>query len=199
MAIAKKKTKAVVDKWKTKVWYTVLAPEIFERKEIAETVATDEKILMNRIVSRPLVEFVGAGSQTAMFTNLHFRITDVKGKTANTKLIGHTIDTSYIRSFARRRKSLVHRVVDIKTKDDESLRVKVIAITGSRVSENAKRNIRTAIDEQILAEAGQYRFDEIMQEILYGRLTSRLYNRLKQITPMKRVEVRRTVRLEQFK
>jgi hypothetical protein len=38
-----------------------------------------------------------------------------------------------------------------------------------------------------------------MGDVLYGRLSGKLFNRLKQITKMKRVEVRKTERHEVFK
>jgi len=129
--MAGKKSK-VVDKWKSKKWYTVVAPPLFEGKEIAEVVASDDKYLINRVVRKSLMELgANRSSQMAMFTNLSFRLSDVNGVTANTKLIGHDISSSYIKTFARRGKSLIHQIVDGKTKDNEDIRLKVIAVTGA--------------------------------------------------------------------
>ncbi|MEM2908820.1 MAG: hypothetical protein QXT05_00910 [Candidatus Bilamarchaeaceae archaeon] len=198
--MAGKRAMKVVDKWKSKKWYTVLAPASFDNRELGEVVSSDEKNLLNRIITRSLTELgLNPSSQLAMFTNLYFRIVDVKGTNAYTKLIGHEISPAYIKTFARRGKSLIHQVMDTKTKDGESIRIKIIAVTGAKVSENTRKNLRKAIAEETKKNAEGANFDELMQDLVYGRFSSKLFNRLKQITMMKRVEVRKSERMELFK
>lgn len=142
---------------------------------------------------------IGGSSQMGMFTTVHFRVKDVKGTEANTIFIGHEITPSFIKTFARRGKTLIHQVIDEKTKDGETLRVKIIAVTGARVSQNTKRNLRKAIEEESRKAVTEGNFNEVIQDILYGRMAGKLYNRLKQITKMKRVEIRKTELKEVFK
>lgn len=198
--MAGKKVK-VVDKWKAKKWYSVKTPQLFETKEICEVVAVDEAKLVNRVVKASLMELgvSGGASQMAMFTALRFRIKEVRGTDAYTTLIGHEIANSFIRTFARRGRSLIHQVVDDKTKDNENLRLKIIAVTGARVSENTKRNLRHVIVDECKKAIAEKNFDEIIQDVIYGRVSSRMFNRLKQITKMKRVEIRKSERGEIFK
>ena len=198
--MAGKKGTKVVDKWKSKKWYIALAPTSLESKELGEVVSSEEDNLKDRIIKRSLMELgMNQNSQMAMFTNMLFRVTEVKGNNAHTKLIGHEIAPSYIKTFARRDKSLIHEVVDVKTKDSENVRLKVIAVTGARVSENTRRNIRKALVEEIKKNSEALTFDELFQELLYGRFSSKLFTRLKQITQMRRVEVRKSERQEIFK
>lgn len=155
---------------------------------------------MNRIVTKSLLELgMGGSSQIAMFTTLRFRINEIGDADASTVLIGHEVSPSFIKTFARRGKSLIHQVIDGKTKDDEDLRLKVIAVTGARVSENTKRNIREAIREETRKAIEEKNFDDIIQDVVYGRVSSKIYSRLKQITKMRRVEVRKSERGESFK
>jgi small subunit ribosomal protein S3Ae len=114
-------------------------------------------------------------------------------------LLGHEISPSFIRTFARRGRSLIHQVVDEKTKDNENLRLKVIAVTGARVSMNTKRNLRALIVEECKSAVVDKTFDEAIQDVIYGRVSSKIFNRLKQLTKMKRVEVRKSERGELFK
>lgn len=138
-------------------------------------------------------------SQVSMFTTLRFRITDVTGSEASTKLLGHEIAPSFIKTFARRGKSLIHQVVDEKTKDGEELRLKVIAVTGSGVSENTRRNIREALVDETRKAIAEKPFDEVIQDVVHGRVSSKIFSRLKQITKMRRVEIRSSERGEVFK
>jgi len=197
--MAVKKKAKILDKWKQKRWYTVLTPPIFEGKPLCELVAAEDEQLLNRIVRTSLVDLgLSGSSQVAMFTSLRFRITDVKGTMANTKLIGHEIAPSYLKTFARRGRSLIHQVVDIKTKDGIQVRIKVIAVTGSRVSENTLRNLRATLVKDVLTISTALNFDELMGDILYGRFVSSLYSSLKKITKMKRVEIRKSEVKEVF-
>ena len=194
----KKKTKGV-DKWKTKKWYSVRAPALFDNKELCEIITSDEKNLANRIVKRSLMDLgMGSSSQLAMFTNLKFRIKDVKGTAAETVLIGHEVSPSYMKTFARRGKSLIHEVIDVKPKDGGDVRIKIIAVTDAKVSENTRRNIRNAIVEETKKHGKELNADELMQELVYGKFSSKIFNRLKQITKMRRVEVRKSEVKEVF-
>lgn len=195
--MAVKKTK-VVDKWKLKKWYTALAPPMFDNKEICELVAADDAALINRVVKISLMELLSTSSQTSMFTFLKFRITGVSGNNANTVLIGHEVSPSYIKTFARRGKTIIHMVVDTRTKDDTGVRIKVVGVAAGKISETTKRNLRGFIAEDIKKAGPAFTYDELMQEILYGRLASKIFNHLKQITSMRRFEIRKTEKQEQF-
>jgi small subunit ribosomal protein S3Ae len=197
--MAGKKVKTV-DKWKLKKWYSVKAPLMFESRELCEAVASDDKRLINRIVKNSLLELgMGGASQMAMFTTLRFRINGVNGTDASTVLIGHDIAPSFIRTFARRGKSLIHQVVDEKTKDNERLRLKIIAVTGARVSENTRRNLRNIIVEETKKGITEKNFEDVIQDVIYGRFSSKIFSRLKTITRMRRVEIRKSERGELFK
>lgn len=197
--MASKKAK-IIDKWKSKKWYQVVAPSLFEGREICEVVGSDDHLLLNRVVRTSLMDLgLSASGQTGMFTTLDFRIIGVNGTVASTRLIGHTIASSYTRTFARRGKSLIHSVVDAKTKDNEQVRIKVVAVTNGRVSATVKKNLRYAIQEEVKNIAALFTYDEFMLEILHGRISSKLFNRLKKITMMRRAEVRKSERKEEFK
>ncbi len=192
-----KKQRKVVDKWKLKKWYTVLAPEAFDKKEIGETVASEPELLVNRVVKVPLVDLTGQPSQASMFTFVHFRIKEVKGETAYTDIIGHEILPTYLKTLVRRRKSVIFVVKDIKTKDGKEVRLKVVAITDSKVPRNTKRNLYHEIVAE-LENAGSLTYEQLMQEVLFGKLNAKIFNRLKQITAMRRVEVKKTELKEAF-
>ena len=197
--MAVKKKAKVMDKWKTKKWFTVVTPPIFEGRPLCEVVASEEEQLVNRIIRTTLADIgLSGASQVGMFTSLRFRITDVTGTTANTKLIGHEVAPSFVKTFARRGRSLIHQVIDIKTRDGVQMRLKVIAVTGARVSENTMKNLRAAIVREVAAGASAADFNQLMQDILYGRFVAGIYNVLKKITKMRRVEVRKSQLKEIF-
>ncbi len=195
MATPTKKAK-VIDKWKLKQWYTVLAPQIFDGREIAEIISSDEDNMKDRIIRVSLADVTGQPSQSAIFTALKFRVTEVKGKNAHTKLIGHELSASYVLTLSRRNRSLIKVIKDIKTVDEQNVRLKILAISGSELSQNTKKNIHHAIHEEVNKIVGEQNFDQLMQDVVLGRLASKIFNRLKQITAMRRVEIRKSEIIE---
>ncbi len=187
-----------VDKWKMKKWYKVLAPNLFDGKEIGEVVSSDPANLINRVINASLFDLGAGTNQTAMFTSLSFRIVDVSGEEAKTKLIGHEISPSFIKTFARRGRTVLHHVIDEKTKDGERVRLKLIAVTGAKVSENTRRNLRSLLSEETTKYVQERSFDELMTDVVQGKLSTHLFNALSKITKMRRVEVRKSEREEVF-
>ena len=196
--MAEKRNRKVMDKWKAKRWYRVLAPEKYESKELGEVVSADEKNLMNRIISVNLAELVGRMSQATIYTTLFFRIKDVKGGVAHTELIGHQLAPSYIRTLARRRKTMIHSIVDGNTKDDRRVRLKLIAIAKDRISETMRSNLRRVVEKEMAAATEEYNYYGLLDEVIHGRLATRVFNKAREITPMSRVEFRKTELMEKF-
>ena len=186
----------IVDTWKSKTWYTVLAPQMFESKEIGQIPATEDAHLMNRIVKVSLAELTGDMSQS--YVNLHFRINEVKGKTAYTKLIGHEISAGYLRTLVRRRSNVVNEVVDVESKDGVKVRVKISIFTARRVSSPVKTALRNSTKDEVLLRVKEMDFQQLAQEIIFGKFSATLFNRLRKLCPVKRIEVRKAEVFEKF-
>jgi len=185
-----------VDTWKKKQWYAVNAPQSFDGKHIANVVAVEDKLLKNRIVRVSLSELTGDMSQA--YTLLNFRITDVKGKTAYTTMIGHELSRSYLRTLVRRRRHVIGEVVDVITKDDKALRIKLSIFTGTKVSTPVRRAIRNAVKKEALRLALATDLDRLVQELIFGKFASKIYNSIHKIAPIRRVEVRKSELKEVF-
>ncbi len=179
-----------VDKWKTKSWYTVYAPEIFEGKEIGKVPATEDKILLNRIIRIGLADITGDFSQTNI--TVRFRIDTVKGKAAQTKLIGHELSRGYLKTLVRRGRSVLNVVQDVLTKDEIPLRIKTAIFTARRTSTPAAKEIRRQVRDEVAARTKSATFQQLEQEIIFGKFSSKVFSKVKKIAPMRRVEIRKT-------
>ncbi len=188
--------KGRADKWKTKSWYTVNAPEMFEGKEIAQVLANEEKNLMNRIVKVGLDELTGDLSHS--YTQLIFRIVGVQGKSAKTKLIGHELAKGYLKTLVRRRRSAIDEIIDINTRDGVGVRMKINVYTARKVSEEIRRILRNEVEREAREKATNMDFQTLEQEVVFKKFAARIYNKIKKITPVKRVEVRKTEVNEAF-
>lgn len=195
--MVEKKTK-VVDKWKAKSWYSIIAPEMFESKEIGQLVSAEEDNLLNRKVKVGLGEITGSFSQSTAYTSLFFRIKEVKGKSAHAAFIGHELVPGYVRTLARRRRSVMNQVDDVTTKDGVQVRIKTICVSGIRVSESVRADVRRTISGTVKALAKSTDFPTLVQEMVFGKFSAKVFNSIKKIGPLKRVEVRKSEVKENF-
>ncbi|MFH1306503.1 MAG: hypothetical protein ABIH83_02490 [Candidatus Micrarchaeota archaeon] len=194
----KKKKARVVDKWKLKSWYTIKAPEIFEGKEIGQIVAMEEETLKNRIIRSGLGELTGSFSSANAFTSVLMRVNGVTGKTVTTKFIGHELSPSYIKTLLRRRRSIIYNIEDVKTTDGHTMRIKSVAVTAFRVSEAVRKDLRKAISQSIQSFGSELTLNTLSQEVLFGKFSAKLFGKVKNITPMRRLEIRKSQLKETF-
>jgi small subunit ribosomal protein S3Ae len=193
-----KKKARVVDKWKLKNWYSIKAPDIFEGKEIGQLVATEEDSLKNRIIRVGLGEITGSFSSSTAFTSVLFRVNGLSGKTATTKFIGHELSPSYLKTLLRRRRSIIYNIVDVKTIDGAQIRLKSVAVSAFKASEATRHDLRAAIEQNIKSIASQMDMNTLAQEVIFGKFSAKVFGKVKNITPMRRLEIRKSELLETF-
>jgi small subunit ribosomal protein S3Ae len=197
MADISKKSK-IVDKWKLKNWYSLIAPEIFDSREMGQLVSSDEPNLVNRKIKIGLGDMMGSFSQSTAYTSVFFRVKEVKGKSAHTIFIGHELVPGYVRTLGRRRRSIINQVDDVTTKDGVGLRIKAICVSGVKISESVRTDVRKGISAAVKAYASQTDFPVLVQELVFGKFSAKIFNAVKKIGPIKRVDIRKSELAESF-
>jgi small subunit ribosomal protein S3Ae len=123
---------------------------------------------------------------------LTFKINEVASDTAYTEFIKHELTRDYLRSLVRRGSSKIEAFVTVLTADDYRVQVQPVALTTKKADASQEQAIRrTMID--LVRESGQERtFEELVDSIVEGRLSSAIYGECKDIYPLRRVEVQKT-------
>src|SRR6056297_1013004 len=172
-----------------KRWYTILAPEQFDREELGTTFADEPEKVEGRTIDVTLGEITGdAGANN---TKLTFKITEVASDTAYTEFIKHELTRDYLRSLVRRGASKIDANITVLTTDDYRVQVQPVAFTTKKADHSQERAIRrTMID--IVEEAGKDRtFEDLIDSVVEGRLSSAIYGEAKTIYPLRRVEIQK--------
>jgi small subunit ribosomal protein S3Ae len=197
--MAEKKPKGkVVDKWKSKEWYEVLAPAAFENKKVGEVVSSDPENLVNRIVPIALVEITGRMRPESMYAKALFRITGVKDKRAETEIIGMKVASSYLRALARRRKSVLHDVIDITTKDGKKVRIKTMLVTREKVSTVVKKNVRRELVAKLVATATEKAYYDLVKSIVDDTFLNEIAKSVNKINPVDSLVIKKLELHETF-
>ncbi|WP_048148801.1 30S ribosomal protein S3ae [Palaeococcus ferrophilus] len=188
-ARSKRQVAAAKDKWKSKEWFVVYAPEFFGSREIGLTPADDPEKVKGRIIETTLKDLTGDFTKGQV--KLYFQIYDVKGQNAYTKFKGHKLSRSYIRSLVRRRTTRVDGIFNVTTKDGYKLRVMGMVVAYRRIQTSQERAIRAIIKDIIYKKAEELNFADFVLESVSGKIGAEIAKEARKIYPLKRAEVRK--------
>lgn len=175
---------------KAKQWYKVISPEMFGRSPVGETVALDPERVVGRVIETTLGDITNNFSKQN--TKLRFRVDRVAGDAAYTKFVGHEMTTDYIRSLVKRRTSRIDAIVDVTTTDGYEVRVKPSCFTVKRARANQVKSIREISRTVIAEKVKGLDLNQLIQEVVLGKLSLDIYKEAKMVYPLRRVEVRKT-------
>jgi small subunit ribosomal protein S3Ae len=170
-----------------KRWYTVFAPEQFDRAELGETPANEPDAVLQRTIETTLGELTDdAGANNVKLT---FRITDVGSDAAYTEFEKHELTRDYLNSLVRRGASKVDAYLTVRTSDDYRVRVQPVAFTTKKANDSQEKAIRQRMVELVRDAAHERTFEEFVDSVTYGRLSSAIYGEARTIYPLRRVEI----------
>ncbi len=176
--------------WQAKDWYEVIAPENFSEEMIGETPSDEPEKAIGRIIETTVGDLTGDFSKNN--TKVYFKITEISGRQAKSEFVGHELTSDYIDSLVRRRTNKLDITVDVLTKDGYKVRVKPVIFTVKRGKSSQKSSLRNKAAEVIKEEAKETKFKEFTENLVMGELASKIYNNLKSIYPLRRVEIRKS-------
>ncbi|PSQ49106.1 30S ribosomal protein S3ae [Halobacteriales archaeon SW_6_65_15] len=172
-----------------KRWYTIHAPQQFDRQELGETPADEPEQVLGRNVETTLGDLKGDASENN--TKLTFKINDVGSDSAYTEFVKHELTRDYLRSLVRRGASKIEAYITVLTTDDYRVQIQPVAFTTKDADASQEQAIRrTMID--LVEEAGEERtFEDLIDSVVEGRLSSAIYGEAKTIYPLRRVEIQK--------
>jgi len=190
--MAKKQNRAasrkVKDRWKSKEWYNVLAPQMFNLARIGETLSSEPDTVVGRIAIVTLQDLTGDFSKAHL--KLKFKVRDLRGYDAYTEFIAHDMANDYVRRLSRRHRSKVDNVVDIKTVDNYILRIKTMAVIDRRMQASQRTGIRNITTETLKEFTKNKTLADVVKAMITGELSRILASKCKPIVPIKRMEIR---------
>jgi small subunit ribosomal protein S3Ae len=172
-----------------KRWYDLIAPEQFDRTELGSTFADEPDKIRGRTVEVTLGDITG--DQGENNTKLTFKVNDVSSDAAYTEFIKHELARDYVRSLVRRGASKVDVAITVLTTDDYRVQLQPVAFTTKKADRNQEKAIRRVMIDLVEEAAAERTFDELVDSVIEGRLSSAIYGEAKTIYPLRRVEVQK--------
>jgi small subunit ribosomal protein S3Ae len=185
-----KATRKVRDKWRLKEWYDVYSPSYFGELVVASIPVEDPGSLIGRVVETTLYDITNDFAHQSI--KLYFLIVNSKDHRAETILKSHEYATDYLRSLVRRGSTRMDGIFKVKTKDQFSTRISVVAFTRDRIKASQEYAIRQIMKQIVEERATNLTYEQVLHEAVLGKLGSDIYNLAKKIAPLRHVGVRKS-------
>ena len=173
-----------------KRWYDVLAPEQFDRAELGQTTADEPEKVLGRTIETTLGDLKNDASENN--TKLTFQVTEVASDSAHTEFIKHELTRDYLRSLVRRGSSKIEAFITVLTTDDYRVQIQPVALTTKSADASQEQAIRRTMIDLVRESARDRTFEQLVDSIVEGRLSSAIYGESKDIYPLRRVEIQKT-------
>lgn len=185
--------RTVKDKWRSKRWFKVRAPGLFQHVELGETVASEPEQVIGRTLETTLPELSGVGDTGKAHIKLRFRVERISGDgVAEARFIGHDLTSDYVRRLARRKRSKIDTSLTVTTKDGVRVVLKPVAVGEQRLQTRLRAELRHKIVSILNEEAQGRASPEFVRGMLQGDLSKALQHGLKALYPLKKIEIRRS-------
>jgi small subunit ribosomal protein S3Ae len=193
---AKKPTLArtVKDKWRSKHWFKVRAPGLFNHADLGETMASEPEQVPGRQLEATLQDLSGGSDIGKAHIKLRFRVDRMTGENvAETSFIGHELTSDYVRRLARRKRSKIDATLTVTTKDGVQIILKPVAVGEQRLQSHLRTELRHKLVSVLLEEAKLRTAPEFIREMLGGELAKILSQGLRTLYPLKKIELRSSI------
>ena len=182
----------MVEKAVTKVikkrWVPILAPKLFNERVIGESYVAIPETLKGRSVFANLMTLIGDAKRQQI--NVHFRISEVKEGKGHTTFRALAFSPNSIKRMVRRGRDKVDDSFLCKTQDGVVLRVKPFLITISQVPHGVQTSLRKSFRRKMKEVVSKQNFEQVLRDILEGKLQSLIRSSLNKVTPLKMLDIR---------
>ncbi len=171
-----------------KKWFKILAPKIFNKMEIGQSLSEEGKDLLGRTISLPLSTLLGDRSRHYVIVKL--KIVDAKEGKAFTEIKSMKISRSYLVRYVRRRTSRVDSIDDVVTKDGKRMRIKSLLVTAFKAKRRQRYSLRKALSEEVKKRLKEYTADAFVLSVSVGKFQATIKKKLSKIYPLRFSEIR---------
>ena len=177
-------------KAKAKEWFSLIAPRLFDEREIGKTMVSDPDKLAGRRISLSLLELTN--NYDKFYMKFTFKVKRVEGNKAFVDFDGSEVLHDYISRMILRHVRRVDTVQDLTTKDGVKIRVKGLAIIPRRIKSSIMGRIRNQIREMMKEEVEGSSFEDFVGKIMSDEIKGKILRVARRTYPVRNFEIRKT-------
>jgi ribosomal protein S3AE len=178
----------MAEKVKKKKFVKIIAPRQFNERVIGESVIGDARSLIGRKLKINMMSLTDNPKNQNV--QIKFKITDLKGESVKTEIVGYTLLPAFVKRLVRKEKKRVDDCFYAKTNDGKDLKVKTFLLTLNKTTKSVLTALRKATQESIKTSISKMSYDALMNELIMHKLQNTLRRELAKVYPLKQCEVR---------
>jgi len=184
--MAKKRTAKVVVKKKR--WVPVIAPKLFNEREIGEMHVEDPQSAVGRKLTVSMATITGEPRKQNIMVK--FLISGFAGEKLMTQLIGYKLNTAATKRMMRRNRSKLDDSLTYKTADEKKIRLKPMIVTRGRAQGGTRSELRKRMKEHLTNTIAKTNYEQLMRDIIQGKFQRAMQDALRKTFPVTGSEVR---------
>ncbi len=183
--------KAKKEKKLKKRWIPILAPEVFNRAVVGESVSDNPETLKGRTVVVNLTNLTHDVKQQNI--NLRLRVVKLEDNQAITEIVGYQFTPVAIRRMTHRHADVIDDSQLYQTKDTIIVRLKPFIMTRHNITNSVKQTLRKSAQQFFVKQVASLTYNELMRDIITNKFQSGAEKHLNRIYPLKFCVVREIV------
>ena len=173
---------------KPKKWFTITAPDMFQGKELGKTIAKEPNQIIGRTLKLNLFNITGDIKKQSII--MTFKIKKLDNTLALTEVIGCSLSKMNVDRMLKRNHTVIHTVIDSKTKDGKNIRVKAFCLSSVNSKESQRKAVKKEVDAYLNSEIKANTFEEFINQMLIRRIQKKASYNAKKIIPLKNITIR---------
>ncbi len=182
-----KRDRKTVKKRKGREWFNILAPQELGSIVVGQTTSIDPKSIINRNVYVMVSDLKNDAKKYYM--RLKLKAHKIEHKNIHTIFNGFECLSGHIFRLIRKRLQKVQAIVDLNTKDNWKIRVKVLIMLNKNTTATIKKNVRTFVFKKIKDYAEKNNIYEFLNKVLSTEIQMVLKREISKIYPVRFSEV----------
>lgn len=184
--MVKRLTKEV--KKRKKRWIVLIASREFNNLEIGETLCSEPKELIGRVVAVNLGSLIRDPKKQNI--RVRFRVNDVKEERASTKIIGYEVLPAYIKRAIRRGRSKIEDSFICQSKDKVRIKIKPLILTRNKTKKSILNDLRKMAREFFVKNVEKINYSDVIGAVVASKFQREIKNYLKKIYPIAICEIK---------
>lgn len=171
-----------------KVWYRIIAPNVFGQKELGETYLSSPESAVGRTMKINLRDLTGNVKDQNVY--ISFKVNRVDGSSLRTDLIGYELAPTYVKKLVRKNTVRIDDYFSFKTKNGENVIIKTIIITLHKAQRSVKNQVRRQLESVLEEEIKTSDFATFLSSLVNHKIQSAAKKGINRIYPIRELAVR---------
>jgi ribosomal protein S3AE len=178
----------VKDEKGKKKWVPIIAPKIFNEKELGESHLFETEEAVGRFVKVNLMTITNDIKHQN--SNVKFQITESRDGRLFSKIVDYEVVPAAVKRLVRRRNDKIDDSFLAKTADGVVVRVKPLIITRGRATGSIRAELKKRLHEDLLRVVASMGIDTLFADIVFRKTQKTLKDKLSKVFPVRALEIR---------